>query len=101
MHLYSNYTRIYVTEMAEIDECLQSRYNAEEPIESLVKRLKECADFAMEESKPVTKTQLVRIVYRMVNETKQYQEYCWTRRAINEKSWTSFQANFIEYQADL
>ena len=49
---------------------LCSPYNAEEPPESLIKRLNDCADFATTASKTVSKTQLFRIAYSLVAETR-------------------------------
>ena len=60
-HLYKDYANISPSGMAENDERLRAAYNAEEPLESLIKRLDECTDFATEDRKPVSETQLVRI----------------------------------------
>ena len=50
---------------------------------------------------PVSDTQLVRITYGLVAETGQYPEDCRAWRNQDEKSWTTFQAHFIEAQAEL
>ena len=87
--------------MAANDERLQASCNTEEPLEILIKRINECTDFATEAREPVSKTQLVRIAYGLVAETGQYPEDCRTWRNQDENSCTTFQAHFIEEQANL
>ena len=87
--------------MAANDKIIRVLYNAEEPLESLIERLDECADFTTSTREPVSETQLVRIVYGLVDEMGQYPEDCWVWRNQDEKSWTNFQAHFIEAQSDL
>ena len=70
-HLYNNYTRISATDIAANGGRLCVPYNAEEPLESLIERINECTDFATASSEPVSETQLVRISYRLVAETRQ------------------------------
>ena len=52
---------------------------------------------------PITEGQVVRISYILVVETGRFQEECRTRQAKlePEKTWTTFQAHFIEAQVDL
>ena len=42
-------------------ENLRSPYNAEEPLEGLIKRINECSYFTVEAIEPVSETQLVRV----------------------------------------
>ena len=100
-HIYRDYAHIYPSDMAANDERLRSSYNAEEPLESLLERLYECVDLAVEAGELVLETQIVRIAYRLVAETGQYPEDCRVWRKQDEKSWTTFQAYCIEAQADL
>ena len=58
-------------------------------------------DFATAASEPVSETQLVHITYGLVAKTVQYPEDCSFWRNQDYKSWISFQACFIEAQADL
>ena len=60
-HIYEHYGRIIPLDMAVNDEILQASYKTEEPIESLIKRINECADFATASGEPVSETQLVHI----------------------------------------
>ena len=87
--------------MAENDERLRASYNNEEPLEILIERLNECADFATASGKPVLETQLFRIAYGLVAETGKYPEDFRAWRNQDDKSWTTFQDHFIEAQADL
>ena len=100
-HLYENYARIYLSDMTANNERLRASYNSEEPLESLIERLDECADFATAAGEPVSETQLVRIAYGLVTETGQYPEDCRSWKNQDDKSWTTFQDHFIEAQADL
>ena len=52
--------------MAANNKRLSKPYNSEELLKSLIKRLKECADFAAAAIEPASETQLVRITYRLV-----------------------------------
>ena len=100
-HLYKNYARISPSDMAANDERLRASYNAEEPLESLIESLNECADFATAAREPVLETQLVHIAYGLVDETGQYPEDFWAWSNQDDKSSTTFQAHFIEALADL
>ena len=62
--------------MASNDENIYSLHNVEEPIDSLVGRFNDCADFVSGVEEPVTDTQLVRVVCGLVINTGQYLEYC-------------------------
>ena len=87
--------------MAAKDERLRASYNAEEPLDILIKRLDECANLATAAGEPVLETQLVHIAYRLVAETGQYPEYFRAWRNQDDKSWTTFKAHFIETQDNL
>ena len=94
-HLYKNYARISPSDMAANDERLRAQYNAKEPIESLIERLNECADFTTAAGETVSDTQLFHIAYVLVAETGQYPEGCRAWRNQDDKSWTTFQGHFI------
>ena len=98
-HIYDHYARISPSGMAANNERLGASYNAEEPLESLTKRLDECADFAMAAREPVSETRIARIAYGLVTETGQYPEECGVWRNQYEISWTTFQSHFIGAQA--
>ena len=70
-HLYKNYAIISPLDMATNDEKLRALYNPEEPLESLIERLDECAYFATADGDILSETQLVRIAYVLVAETGQ------------------------------
>ena len=59
--------------MAVKQNCFYSPYNLKEPLETIIERLDECADFAVAMSEPVTDTQLVYVVYRIFPENGIYQ----------------------------
>ena len=70
-NLYTHYTRISSTDMLADDERLQPHCNTEEPLEGLIERLNECAEFAAKASELVSETQLLHVAYRLVAETGQ------------------------------
>ena len=100
-HLYNNYALVSSTDMAANEKRIRASYNAEEPLESLIERLNECADFTTAASEPVLETQVVRIASVLVAKTRQYPEYCRAWKNQDDKSWTSFQAHFIKAHADI
>ena len=71
-YLYKNYARMSSLDMASNDERIQEYYNAKEPLDILVKRLDQYADFVTAVREPVSETQLACITYGMVEETGQY-----------------------------
>ena len=75
-HLYEHYAFISPSNMVVNDERLRVSYNAEDPLESIIERLNDCADFATADGEPVSETQLVCIAYGLVAKTGQYQEDC-------------------------
>ena len=52
---------------------------------------------------PITEGGVVRIAYGLTADTGKFQEDCriWQSKSEQEKTWTKFQAHFIEAQADL
>ena len=100
-YIYKNYAHILQSDMAAGYERLRALYNTEEPLESHIERLHECANFATAAVEPVPDTQLVRIAYRLVAETGKYPEDCRAWRNQDDKSWKTFHAHFIEAQANL
>ena len=60
-------------------------------------------DYPTAASEPIIAGQVVRITYVLSAETGQLQEYCRTcwSKLEQENTWTTFQAHFIEAQADL
>ena len=60
-NLYTQYSRISVTDMSANDERIQPTYDADEPLEGLIESLNECADFTATANGPILETQLVRI----------------------------------------
>ena len=99
-HLYEHYTRISSMDMTVKNARLRVSYNAKEPLESLIERINECADFATADSEPVLEAQLVCIAYGMVAKTGKYPEDCRAWRNQDDNSWTSFQSHFIKAQDD-
>ena len=83
------------------DNRLRTPYNKEDPLESLIERLNNCADLSTAASELVSETQLVCIAYGMVSDTGKYPEYFWAWRNQYKKAWTSFQTHFMQAQADL
>ena len=82
------------------DKRLLPPYNSEEPLKSLVEILNKCKDFAAS-GDPVTNTQIIQIAHGLVAKTDHYKEYCRAWYEVKEKTWSEFQAPFIESQSDL
>ena len=101
--LYDNCTRISSRDLDENDKKPREPYNPNKPLERLCSRLKNCVDYASAAGKPITEVQVVRIYYGLVTEMGKFQEDCqiWRAKSEPEKTWTTFQAHFIEAQADL
>ena len=55
-HLYEHYTRKSPLDMAANNDRLWASYKAEEPLESRIERINECADFATAAGDPVLDT---------------------------------------------
>ena len=60
-HLYSNCTRISITDMVANDYKLRYPYNKEETLKSIIERINKCAYFTVGAVKSVTETHLIRI----------------------------------------
>ena len=100
-HIYMNYSCISATDMAVNNKRLWFPYNSEEPVEILVERLNECADFTTAVRDPVTETHLTLIVYGLMAETNVYQEGFWFWMTNPTKSWPALQTHLIKEQADI
>ena len=88
-HIYKHYACISSMDMAANNERLRASCNTKEPLESLIKRLNEYADFTTAASEPVSETQLVRIAYGLVYKTGQYPEDCRAWSNQDNKYWAS------------
>ena len=71
-HLYTNYACISATYVAASNKNILSQYKLEDPLEGIIERLNEYADFAAAASEPVTDTQIFHITYELVVETGHY-----------------------------
>ena len=102
-HLYAHYAQILATYLAENGRNIRETYNPDEPLENLYTRVNECIDYTTVAGEPINEGQVVRIAYGIVAETGKFQEDCrtWRSKSEQEKTWASFQAHFIEAQADL
>ena len=80
---------------------LISSYNPEEPLNSIIKIIKNYSDYAAAAGKPVTEKYLIRISYGIVANTGVYQEGFRVWRNNSTNTWPSFQDHIIEAQSDL
>ena len=102
-NLFMHYARILATDLAKNDRKIRETYNTNDPPKSLYTRLNECVDYVSAAGKPIPEGQVVHIAYSLVVETGKFQEDFRTWRAKSEqnKTWTTFQAHFIEAQSNL
>ena len=73
-HLYNHYTRISSALYGARSLLSFAAISVEDPLNSLIERLNECADFVTAGTKPVSETHMVRIAYVLVAEIYQYPE---------------------------
>ena len=73
--MYSHYVHIYDMDMSDNDERLRCPYNAEAPLEGIMKIFNKCADFLATASKPLSEKQVVHLFQGLVAETGQHPEY--------------------------
>ena len=74
IHIYGHYARILAMDLAANNTNLREALNPDEPLKRLYTRLNKCVDCATISGKPVTKVQVVLIVYSTVTDTGQFQE---------------------------
>ena len=75
---------------------LHTPYNEKETIDSIINRLNKCSDFTVEICKLATDTHIVRIVYGLIDVTRQYSEDCQAWHVVKDKMWTTFQDHFYQ-----
>ena len=100
-HLYKNYDHISGTDMEDNNKNLHLPCNYKEPLESLIKRINKCLEFAVVTSNLAAETQLICTTYGLVSEIGIYQEDCSVWRTNPNKEWPAFQSHFIKEQDDL
>ena len=102
-HLYAHYAYILETDLAENNRNTRETFNPNKPLESLHMRLNKCVNYATVVGEPITEGQVSCIAYGIIAETGKFHEDCqtWQAKLEQEKTWTKFQAHFIEAQADL
>jgi hypothetical protein len=82
-------------------EMLNRRWDPSTPIETLIKQVEDCRDFAEDGNSPIQANTLINSSYTNIFNTGMYKQECneWIRRPIEEQTWPNFKAHFLEAQA--
>jgi hypothetical protein len=100
-HLIQHYGRMQPQDMTANIEMLNRRWDPSTPIETLIKQVEDCRDFAEDGNSPIQANTLINSSYTNIFNTGMYKQECneWIRRPIEEQTWPNFKAHFLEAQA--
>jgi hypothetical protein len=99
-HLIQHYGRMQPQDMTANIEMLNRRWDPSTPIETLIKQVEDCRDFAEDGNSPIQANTLINSAYTNIFNTGMYKQECneWIRRPIAEQTWPNFKAHFLEAQ---
>jgi hypothetical protein len=95
-HLLTYYALIAPTELTQNYERLNTPYDPNQPIESLLQQIQDAPAFAVAGGQPYGAAMIVNVAYALVFNTGLFLDAChaWQSRAIAEKTWAQFKINF-------
>ena len=95
-HLYATYVNISSTDLQENDNVFRTPYNINQPIETLIDRVKNCGDYATPGNTPYSLEQVISIAFQFIYHTGLFVDDCkaWKRLHTQQKNWFGFKTFF-------
>jgi hypothetical protein len=102
-HLLTYYAMIAPTELTQNYDRLNTRYDPNQPIETLFQQIQDARAFAVAGDQPHGAAMIINVAYTLVFNTVLYPDACraWQSRAIAAKTWAQFKIDFATAHREL
>jgi hypothetical protein len=102
-HLLTYYAMIAPTELTQNYERLNTPYDPNQPIETLLQQIQDARAFAVAGGHPYGAAMIVNVAYTLVFNTGLFPDACraWQLRAIAGKMWAQFKLDFSTAHSEL
>jgi hypothetical protein len=95
-HLLTYYAMIAPTELTQNYERLNTPYDPNQPINTLLQQIQDARAFAVAGGQPYGAAMIINVAYTLVFNTGLYPNTCraWQSRAVATKTWAQFKIDF-------
>jgi hypothetical protein len=95
-HLLTLYAMIATTELTQNYERLNTPYDPNQPIETLLQQIQDARAFSVAGGQPYGNAMIINVSYTLVFNTGLFPNACraWQSRAIAGKTWAQFKIDF-------
>jgi hypothetical protein len=95
-HLFSTYGNITVFDLEINFEHMRRAWDPQQPVESLFKKIQDCADYSEAGGVLIGHPQQINVGYAKIFATGHFMSACrrWNEKHLIEKTWTQFKSHF-------
>jgi hypothetical protein len=95
-HLFETYGNITAVDLEINFEHMRRAWEPQQPVESLFKKIQDCADYLEAGGVPIGHSQQINVVYANIFATGKFMRACrrWNEKPAAEKTWTHFKSHF-------
>jgi hypothetical protein len=95
-HLFSTYANITAVDLEINFEHMRRAWDPQQPVESLFKKIQDCADDSEAGGVLIGHPQQINVGYAKIFATEHFMMACrrWNEKHLIEKTWTQFKSNF-------
>jgi hypothetical protein len=95
-HLFSTYCNITAVDLEINFEHMRRAWDPQQPVESLFKKIQDCADYSEAGGVLIGHPQQINVGYAKIFATGHFMSACrrWNEKHLIEKTWTQFKSHF-------
>jgi hypothetical protein len=95
-HLLETYGNITAVHLEINFEHMRRAWDPQQPVESLFKQIKDCADYSEAGGVPIGPSQQINVGYATIFATGHFMSACrrWNEKSAADKTWTHFKSHF-------
>jgi hypothetical protein len=95
-HLFETYGNITAVDLEINFEHMRQAWDPQHPVETLFKRIQDCADYSEAGGVPIGPSQQINVGYARIFETGHFMSPCrrWTEKPAADKTWNHFKSHF-------
>jgi hypothetical protein len=95
-HLFETYGNITAVDLEINFEHMRRAWDPQQPVETLFKQIKECADYSEAGGVPIGPSQQINVGYAKIFATGNFMSACrrWNEKSAADKTWTHYKSHF-------
>jgi hypothetical protein len=95
-HLFETYSNITSVDLEINFEHMRRAWDPQQPVETLFKKIQDCADYSEAGGVPIGPSQQINVGYAKIFATGHFMSACrrWNEKPAAEKTWTHFKSHF-------